>query len=110
RVDKVGLQKWAILPSAQALTENAWRALLKYANGGGNLLITRPVNHDEHWHTIPRAAELKLDARTEPLTYHNAPIQWNNRALILSFDQQKQTWLESLLFKDGSTLKDLPYG
>ena len=110
RIDKLGSPKLAILPSAQALTEDAWRALLKYANEGGNLLVTGPVNHDEHWHTIPRAAELKLDARTEPLTYHNATIQLNNRALILSFDQQKQTWLESLRFKDGSTLKEFPYG
>ena len=83
---------------------------MKYANEGGNLLVTGPGNHDEHWRTIARAAELKLDAQTEPLTYHNATIQLNNRVLTISFDQQKQAWLESLRFKDGSTLKEIPYG
>jgi hypothetical protein len=84
--------------------------LLQYANQGGNLLITGPVDYDEHWHHAGRAAQLKLEAQTEPLTYHNASLQLNDRALTLSFDTQKQTWLDALHFNDGSTLKEIPYG
>jgi len=110
QIDKLGSPKLAILPSPQALTEKAWQALLKYTNDGGNLLITGPVDRDEHGHSAGRAAQLKLDAKIEPLTYHNASIQLNDRILPLSFDQQKQNWLDSLQFKDGSTLKEIPYG
>jgi len=110
QLDKLGTPKLAILPSAQALTEAGWSLLLKYANDGGNLLITGPVEKDEHWHSVPRAAQLKLDAQLEPLTYHNAGIGLNGRTTPLTFDQQSQTWLDSLRFKDGSTLQEIPCG
>jgi hypothetical protein len=44
------------------------------------------------------------------LTYHNANLLLNARTLTLSFDAQKQTWLNALHFSDGSTLKEIPYG
>jgi hypothetical protein len=79
-------------------------------NGGGTLLITGPVDHDEHWRVTSRAAELKVSAATEPLTYHNAVLQAGGRTIPLSFDQQKQSSLEALRFSDGSTLKEIPMG
>ena len=110
QIDKLGTPKLAILPSAQSLTENAWRALLQYANEGGILLITGPVDYDEHWHRTGRAAQLKVEAQTEPLTYHNARLQLNDRSITLSFEAQKQSWLDALHFSDGSSLKEIPYG
>ncbi len=110
QIDKLDSPKLAILPSPQSLTEKAWQALLKYTTDGGNLLITGPVDRDEHGHSAWRAAQLKLEAKIEPLTYHNASIRLNDRTLPLSFDQQKQNWIDSLEFKDGSTLKEIPYG
>jgi hypothetical protein len=110
QIDKLGSPKLAVLPSPQALTETAWNALLKYVREGGNLLVTGPVNRDEHWHEVDRAAQLKMEALTEPLTYHNASVILNGRAVSLSFDQTKQSWLESLRFADGSTLKEIPLG
>jgi len=110
QIDKLGSPKLAILPSPQALTEKAWQALLKYAHDGGNLLITGPLDRDEHRHPVSRAAALKLDARIDPLTYHNARIPLKEGTLTLSFDQQKQNWLDTLQFADGSMLKEIPYG
>jgi hypothetical protein len=110
QIEKLGSPKLAILPSPQALGDAAWRALLKYVNGGGNLLVTGPVDRDEHWRPISRARDLKVDAETEPLTYHNAAIALSDRSLPLSFDQEKQNWLESLRFPDGATFKEIPYG
>ncbi len=110
QIAKLGTPKLAILPSPQSLTEEAWQALLKYVNGGGNLLITGPVDHDEHWHLALRSADVKLDAQMEPLVYHNASLNLGGKTLLLSFDQQKQTWLDSLRFADGSTFKQIAYG
>ena len=110
RIEELGSPKLAVLPSAQALTEKAWRSLLKYVSGGGNLLVTGPVDRDEHWQRVMRAAELKLDAQTEPLAYHNAALGLGERTIPLSFDQQKQSLLEALRFNDGTTFRELSYG
>jgi hypothetical protein len=110
QIDKLGSPKLAILPSPQALIEKSWQSLLKYVNEGGNLLVTGPVERDEHWHVDTRAAALKVDAHAEPLTSHNATVILGARIVPLSFDQQKQNWLESLQFSDGSTLKEIAYG
>lgn len=110
QIGKLGTPKLAILPSPQALTEPAWKALLAYVSGGGNLLITGPLDRDEHWQLVSRAASANLDAHAEPLTYHNAVIRLSDRTISLSFDQQKQNLLDSLHFNDGSTLKEAAYG
>jgi len=110
QIEKLGMPKLVILPSAQALTESAWRRLLQYAGDGGNLLVTGPVERNEHWQGTTRAADMKLNAEAEPLTYHNAAMRLGNQTIPLSFDQQKQNLLESLRFGDGSSWKEIPYG
>lgn len=107
---KLGSPKLAILPSPQSLTDVGWQALVKYVQDGGNVLITGPVDRDEHWHRVPRASELKLGAEVEPLMFHNSGITAGGRVIPLSFDQEKQNLVESLRFTDASTLKELPYG
>jgi hypothetical protein len=109
QIGKLGSPKLVILPSPQAVAEMTWRALLKYVSGGGNLLVTGPVDRDEHWHQVFRARDLKLDAQAEPLTYHTAAVALSGRSIPLSFDQEEQNWLESLRFADGSTFKEIPF-
>jgi hypothetical protein len=107
---KLGTPRLVILPSPQASTEAAWQVLLKYANDGGNLLITGPVDRDEHWHVVGRAAELKVDAQVEPLMFHAAVLNAGGRSILVSFDQQKQNLIEAMRFGDGSALKEIPHG
>lgn len=110
QIDQLGAPTLAILPSPQALGEAAWRALLKYVDAGGNLLVTGPVDRDEHWQIVHRAAEVGLHAQVEPLTYHNATINIGNRSIGLAFGQPQQTSLESSRFEDGTTLKEFSHG
>jgi hypothetical protein len=110
QIEKLGSPKLAILPSPQALGEPAWQALLKYVDAGGNLLITGPVDRDEHWQIVQRAGDLGIQAHVEPLTYHNANIRLGERSVGLAFGQQQQNWLNSLRFDDGSTLKEITRG
>jgi len=110
QIAKLGSPKLAILPSPQALTDAAWRALLQYAKDGGTLLITGPVDRDEHWHAVARATELKLGASVEPLMFHSATLRLPDHAVAVSFDQQKQNFIETLRFTDGSSMRELPYG
>jgi hypothetical protein len=110
QIEKLGSPKLAILPSPQALTESAWQSLLKYVDAGGNLLVTGPVDRDEHWQIVHRAVALGLAAQVEPLAYHNATLRLADRSLSLAFAQPQQSWLDSLRFEDGSTLKEIPHG
>jgi hypothetical protein len=64
QVSKLGSPKLATLPSPQALTEGAWQALMKYVGNGGNLLITGPVDRDQHWRLVPRGAKLAAGSKS----------------------------------------------
>lgn len=112
QIDRMGLPKLAILPSAQALSEDGWQQLLQYVDGGGNLLITGPIDRNEHWQKVERTAKLLPEAHTIPLTYHNAivfPLDASPAANLqrlrnfpLAFDLQAQGSLEALRFRDAS--------
>ena len=110
QIEKLGSPKLAILPSPQALGETAWSALLKYVDAGGNLLITGPIDRDEHWQTVPRAAGIGIAAHAEPLVYHNATLRLGTRSIALDFAQAQQNSLDSLRFDDDSTLKEISHG
>ena len=110
QIAKLGSPQLAILPSPQALGDSAWKELLKYVQGGGNLLITGPVDRDEHWQQTHRALDAGLAAHAEPLVYHDAVLRLGSRSVPLSFGEQQQNWLDSLHFDDGTTLKEIPAG
>jgi len=110
QLEKLGSPKLAILPSSQALGEEAWIALLKYVDAGGNLLITGPVDRDEHWQITNRLARLGMPGHIEPLVYHSAELRLGDRRIALDFGQQQQNWLDSIRFDDRSTLKEIPHG
>ena len=111
QVGKMGAPKLAILPSAQALADSTWDALLAYVKSGGNLLITGPVERDAHWHRVNRAATVGLDdAKIESLTVHSAEMTAKGETIPLSFGFDAQTWLETFQFKDGQQLKELAVG
>ena len=110
QIENMGSPKLAILSSAQALTEKAWQELLKYVAAGGRLLITGPVDRDEHWRAVNRVAELIPGSSVHPLTFQNGLIThqgdvWRQNLVALLdlkiplvFHQQAQSWLESLVF------------
>jgi len=112
QIEKMGNPKLAVLASAQALTEKAWQQLLNYVEAGGNLLITGPVERDEHGRGVNRAAKFIPGARAQPLTFHTAGASGSGKtANILTFDQEAQNWLEYLHSENhGSELREVEYG
>ncbi len=117
QIDKLGSPKLVILPSAQALRESTWQALLTYVKDGGNLLVTGPVSRDEHWRLVDRLSRLGIKASVKPLTFHNASLVLRPQydpltnlvvgPIELSFNQQKQQFLEYLDFPELSAVKSL---
>jgi hypothetical protein len=113
QIDKLGTPALAILPSAQALRESTWQALLKYVQDGGNLLVTGTVSRDEHWHLVDRLTPLHLVGKTEPMTHHNATISFTPDAgklgksadVNVTFEQSRQQLLEFVRFENGATVQ-----
>jgi hypothetical protein len=110
QIEKLGSPRLVILPSAQALQESTWQALLKYVKDGGNLLITGPLARDEHWQLQNRTKDLGFAAAIEPLAYHGATIRLQDKTVSMSFGQQEQFVLESLRFEDGSNWQEVSEG
>jgi hypothetical protein len=48
--------------------------LSNYGKNYSDLVVTGPVDRDEHWHRVACAAELKLRAEVEALMFHNSAI------------------------------------
>jgi hypothetical protein len=110
QIANLGSPRLVILPSAQSIADSTWQALLAYAKVGGNLLITGPIDRDVHWHRVHRTQELIAGAQAEPLTFHSAEIHWRGESIPMSFDSMAQSWLESLQFRDGQEMQEIPYG
>ena len=112
RLGELGAPALAILPSPQAMTEPGWQALIRYVKGGGTLLVTGPVDRDEHWHPTARATALGVDGRAEPLVFHDAALALGDAGgtVPLTFGQNAQGLLEWLRFADGSSVKEVPVG
>ena len=57
-----------ILPSPRILREDAWTKLLAWVEQGTTLVISGPINHDEHWLPIPRLDRLGVKTQIKPVT------------------------------------------
>jgi hypothetical protein len=112
RLGELGKPKLVILPSAQVLTETAWQALMKYVEDGGCLLVTGPVEYDEHWQKVDRLTALGLKARIEPLDARESSIVLpGGRGVMVSYPSAVQTApMEILRFADGKSVETVRHG
>jgi hypothetical protein len=102
--------KLVILPSAHALSDEAWSALLQYVDGGGTLLVTGSAERDEHWRATQRFAALGAPAAAESLLLRTAMQRLGDKFEALSFTFDKQQSADHLMFADGETFHTLTKG
>jgi hypothetical protein len=102
--------KLLVLPSAHALSDEAWNALMRYVKEGGTLLVTGSVERDEHWQVTERFGALAAPAGTQELLLRTATQRIGHRNVPLSFTYDKQMGAEWLRFSDGDTLHTIMYG
>jgi hypothetical protein len=112
RIGELGRPKLVILPSAQVLTETAWQALMKYVEEGGYLLVTGPVEFDEHWQKVDRLTALGVKARIEPLDARESSVVFpDGRGIMVSYPSAVQTApMEVLRFADGKSVESVKRG
>jgi hypothetical protein len=112
RIADLGSPKLAILPAAQALSDEAWTALMKYVDAGGTLLVTGTIQRNEHWQFIDRLAPLSIKAQTETLAVRQSDLKLENQPpLQVSFPTEvQQLPIDVLRFADGKSVDVVPHG
>ncbi|MFY9744861.1 MAG: hypothetical protein WAK25_01155, partial [Acidobacteriaceae bacterium] len=112
RLTELGSPKLVFLPSAQGLTEKAWQLLLDYVAKGGTLLVTGPVDRDEHWQFVDRLGPLGVKAEVMPLAVRgSALVQSRGLGLVLGFPADvQQSSAETMRFADGKTFDVISHG
>jgi len=103
--------KLVFLPSPQGLTEKAWQALLAYVEKGGTLLVTGPVDRDEHWQPVDRMTPLGIKATVMPLAVRGSALTLDGKTYALGFPADvQQSSAETMRFADGKTAVVIPHG
>ena len=102
--------KLAVLPSAQILQDATWEALIAYVRGGGNLLITGPVERDEHWQLRDRLRKLGVNADAVTLDARTTTIRLGAESIEASFPMAAQRALETLQVEDGRSYMEVKQG
>ncbi len=112
RLADLGSPKLVFLPSPQGLTDAAWAQLMEYVAKGGTLLVTGPVNRDEHWMPVDRLMPLGIKATVGPLVVRGAVLSLpDGTSFALGFPatvQQSETWTQT--FADGKSVEVIPHG
>ncbi len=111
RLDELGSPKLVFLPSPQGLTEKAWQQLLAYVEKGGTLLVTGPVNRDEHWMEVDRSSPLGVKAEVMPLAVRGSEIDLGGKTWTMGFPADvQQSSAETMRFSNKNTLELIPHG
>jgi hypothetical protein len=109
-IEEITGSKLVILPSAQVLKDASWQLLMQYVQHGGNLLITGPVERDEHWRLRGRLAALDISASASSLNYRTTEIKLGTNSVEASFPIEVQRAVESLRFGNGESFIETKYG
>ncbi len=112
RLEELGSPKLVFLPAAQGLSDKAWSALLDYVARGGTLLVTGPVDRDEHWQPVDRMAVLGVKATVVPLAVRGSVLTLpTGKSYSLGFPggvQQSATW--TMRFANGKSFEVVSHG
>jgi len=107
---EIAASKLVVLPSAQVLRNETWQALMTYVANGGNLLLTGPVERDEHWALKDRLKDLGILATAATLDDRSASIDMGAESIDASFGIVAQKALETLHLPNGQTYLEVKHG
>ncbi len=103
--------KLLVLPSARVFNQTAWRRLIALAEGGATLLVTGPIDFDEHWLNVPRLTRFGIHADLRPVGQAE-DLRLDESTLRLSYRGEKMQRLEKSLVRGTavSQVLTLPLG
>jgi hypothetical protein len=105
RLAELGNPKLVFLPSPQGLSQTAWDQLMDYVAKGGTLLVTGPVNRDEHWQPVDRLTPLGIkSAEVVPLIVRGSELHLDKEDFSLQFPaavQQSEVETMRIPYSEG---------
>lgn len=113
RLAELGQPRLVILSAAQALTDDAWQHLLDYVAQGGCLLVSGPVQRNEHWQEVDRLTPLQLKAEVFPIAVRQSVLvlPGKDHPLQISYPAAvQQAPIDSMRFDDGASVKVVRHG
>jgi hypothetical protein len=90
-----------VSPAPRLMSEAAWQRLLGLAEDGATLLVTGPIDSDEHWRPVQRLQALGIDAAIRPVAQEEV-LQLDDATLRLSFRGPKIQRLEKAVLPDSA--------
>jgi hypothetical protein len=109
-VAEIAGSKLVVLPSAQVLREFTWQTLMDYVANGGNLLLTGPVERDEHWVIKGRLKDLGILATAATLDERSTSIDMGNESVEATFAANAQKAVETLHLPNGQSYMEVKLG
>jgi hypothetical protein len=113
RLAQLGKPKLVVLPAPQALTDTAWQQLLGYVAQGGSLLVSGPVQYNEHWQKVDRLAPLHLQATVVPIDVRQSTLTLpgSQHALQITYPAAvQQAPIDTMHFTDGASVEVIRHG
>ena len=93
-LSRLGQPKMVILPSPGCLSEQAWKTLLAFAEGGGTLLLSGVVERDPYQRITSRLGEAGIPGLGPiPIAFQELLFMSGDQYL-LTYSDLKQHWLE----------------
>ncbi len=91
--------KLLVVPSPRILSETAWQRLLAMTERGATLLVTGPIDFDEHWRPVTRLERFGVQATLRPVAQEEA-LQLGSMTLRLSYRGEAMQRIEAAFLPD----------
>jgi hypothetical protein len=105
------LPQLIVVPSPRVLTDEAWRRLVEFAEAGATLLVSGPIDSDEHWRPAPRLARFGVEAEVRPVAQQEH-LEIDRITYELSFRGDKLQRVDTAAIAGATTprVRELPLG
>jgi hypothetical protein len=98
-----------VVPSPRILTDEAWQQLIELAEDGVSILVTGPIDFDEHWRPTPRLEVYGIQTSTAPVA-NEEDLELNGEMSRLSYSDLKIQRVEKAVVDGGTRVLTVPVG
>jgi hypothetical protein len=110
QIELLGDPKLIIVPSPRGMLQKTWDALLEKASGGATVLVTGPVDFDEHFHPAGRFNKFGFDEKSSPLMSNEVGFAIGPHVVRLRYGVTKNRTVDAATYRDGRRTVEVKEG